>query len=80
MPLALYFNEAWGDHFSTATAAGHAYAQANNYVLLNAAEAYVVPNATVLTQLFYQGVFARIMDAHPLDFYWPAIVIVARCR
>lgn len=52
------------------TAEGHVYAQANGYILLEAAQAYVIPNATTLTQYFYEGMFTRIMAAYPIDYYW----------
>ena len=70
VPLSLYYNAQWGDHFSTSTAAGHAYAEANGYTLLEAAQAYVTANATLLNQLFYEGVFQHIERSYPLDFYW----------
>ena len=70
MPLSLYYNEAWGDHFSTSTSAGHAYALSNGYVLLEEAQVYVIANSSTLTQQFYEGIFTRIIETYPIDYYW----------
>ena len=70
VPLSLYYNEAWGDHFSTSTSAGHAYALSNGYVLLEEAQVYVIANSSTLTQQFYEGIFTRIIETYPIDYYW----------